>query len=296
MTNDFKDKNSNKSFAPRLSKEEYREKKKQELQNAYGVIDTEISEMMSNPDKFRDYLDNQSRLDRYSATNVVLVCSQCPQATQLKNFEDWDKSNVRINKGAKSISMLEPVDYTKSDGTTGIAYSVKKVFDISQTNARRNPAPSANGNPQAVFRTMLKASPVEIDVVDELDLPGSVAYYDNDKQTIFVKKEVGDSTLLAQSLARELAHAQISIDSDDSYSCKNVQFQAVCIGYMLCKKYGVDTKEFAVENIPKGFANKEPKKIRSELTKMRNAMSSINNRVYDELNRAKQERSKGHER
>lgn len=70
MTNDFKDKNKN--FVPRLSKEEYREKKKQELQNAYGVIDTEISEMMSNPDKFREYLDNQSRLDRYSATNVVL--------------------------------------------------------------------------------------------------------------------------------------------------------------------------------------------------------------------------------
>lgn len=214
----------------------------------------------------------------------------------MKHLNIQQKSNVRINKGAKSISMLEPVDYTKSDGTTGIAYSVKKVFDISQTNARRNPAPSANGNPQAVFRTMLKASPVEIDIVDELDLPGSVAYYDNDKQTIFVKKEVGDSTLLAQSLARELAHAQISIDSDDSYSRKNVQFQAVCIGYMLCKKYGVDTKEFAVENIPKGFANKEPKEIRSELTKMRNAMSSINNRVYDELNRAKQERSKGHER
>lgn len=295
MTNDFKSKRTNKSSAPRLSKEEYREKKQIEREEVYHMIDEASDEVMSNPEKFREYLDAQSRLDRYSATNTLLIASQYPKATQIKSFNEWSEENVRVNKGEKSISMLEPVDFTRSNGTTGVTYAVKKVFDISQTNARRSPAPSVNSNPQTIFRTMLKSSPVNIDSVDELDLPDTVAYYDNDRQTIFVKREVGDSTLLTQSLARELAHAQLSIDSEQ-YSRKAVQFQANCIGYMLCRKYGVDTKGFAIDNIPKGLSSKEPKEIRGELTKMRNAMSSLNNRIYEELNRAKQERSKGQER
>ena len=73
-------------------------------------------------------------------------------------------------------------------------------------------------------------------------------------------------------------------------------FQAVCIGYMLCKKYGVDTQNFAIDRIPEGMASKEPKEIRAELSKTRNAMAEIHSRVSEELHRKKQERSKEHER
>ena len=44
---------------------------------------------------------------------------------------------MKIQKGAKSISILEPVEYAKKDGTTGISYNVKKVFDVSQTNGKK---------------------------------------------------------------------------------------------------------------------------------------------------------------
>ncbi|EJX01034.1 LtrC-like protein [gut metagenome] len=65
---------------------------------------------------------------------------------------------------------------------------------------------------------------------------------------------------------------------------------------MLCKKYGVDTQNFAIERIPAELANKEPKEIRAELSKMRNAMSEIHSRVSEELYKKKQERSKDYER
>ena len=73
-------------------------------------------------------------------------------------------------------------------------------------------------------------------------------------------------------------------------------FQAVCIGYMLCKKYGVDTQNFAINRIPEKLAGKEPKDIRYELSKTRNAMADIHSRVSDELYKKKQERSKDYER
>ena len=65
---------------------------------------------------------------------------------------------------------------------------------------------------------------------------------------------------------------------------------------MLCRKFGVDTQNFAVDRIPDEWKNKEPKTIRSELTKSRNAMNEIYSRTSDELNRQKQERSQDKER
>lgn len=241
------------------------------------------------------FLDTQSRLDRYSAVNALLIFKQLPEASQLKNFDDWSKDNVKIQKGAKSISILEPVEYAKKDGTTGISYNVKKVFDVSQTNGKRPPAPTVNRDPKALITVMLDSSPVEVEATNELPYPNMAAFYNNEEQTLYVKRDVGDSVAVAQCVAQELGHAQLSINSD-SYSRADMGFQAVCIGYMLCKKYGVDTQNFAINRIPEKLAGKEPKDIRYELSKTRNAMADIHSRVSDELYKKKQERSKDYER
>lgn len=294
MTNDFKPAKTG-GNSPRLSKEEYAEKKRAEKEKAYQMIDDTAREVVSDPEKFKAFLDTQARVDRYSAANALLIYNQLPEAIQLKDFDDWGKDNVKIVKGAKSISILEPVEYTRRDGTPGISYNVKRVFDVSQTNGRKPPAPSVNRDPKSLITTMLDASPVAVEATNELPYPNMAAFYNNEKQTLFVKRGVGDSVAVAQCVAQELGHAQLSINSN-TYSRRDMGFQAVCIGYMLCKKYGVDTQNFAIERIPAELANKEPKEIRAELSKMRNAMSEIHSRVSEELYKKKQERSKDYER
>lgn len=294
MTNDFKPAKTG-GNSPRLSKEEYAEKKRAEKEKVYQMIDDTAREVVSDPEKFKAFLDTQARVDRYSAANALLIYNQLPEAMQLKDFDDWGKDNVKIVKGAKSISILEPVEYTRRDGTPGISYNVKRVFDVSQTNGRKPPAPSVNRDPKSLITTMLDASPVAVEATNELPYPNMAAFYNNEKQTLFVKRGVGDSVAVAQCVAQELGHAQLSINSN-AYSRRDMGFQAVCIGYMLCKKYGVDTQNFAIERIPAELANKEPKEIRAELSKMRNAMSEIHSRVSEELYKKKQERSKDYER
>ena len=294
MTNDFRPKKAG-GNQPKLSKEEYAEKKKAEKERVYQMVDDTAMQIVSDPEKFRAFLDTQSRMDRYSAANALLIFNQLPEATQLKDFDDWGKDNVKIVKGAKSISILEPVEYARQDGTTGVSYNVKKMFDVSQTNGRQTPAVSVNRDPKALITTMLDACPVEVEATNELPYPNMAAFYNNEKQTLYVKRNVGDSVAVAQCVAQELGHAQLSINSD-TYSRRDMGFQAVCIGYMLCKKYGVDTQNFAIDRIPESLKEKEPKKIRAELSKTRNAMSEINSRISEELYRKKQERSKEHER
>ena len=290
MTKDF---NPNKAVSHRtnLSKEDFAEKKRAEKERVYNLIDDTALDVMSSPEKFKAYLDTQSRMDRYSAVNALLIYSQFPKATQLKDFDDWSKDNVKIVKGAKSISILEPVEYAKRDGTTGISYNVKRMFDVSQTNGRKTPAPSVNRDPKEFITTMFDASPVEVQSVDELPYPNTGAFYNNEKQTLFVKKAVGDSVVVAQCVAQELAHAQLSINSD-TYSRRDMGFQAVCIGYMICKKHGIDTQNFAIERIPDEYKNMNAKEIRAFLSKTRNAMSDIQSSISEQLYRSKQIRSK----
>ena len=161
MTNNFTPAKAGQQ-SKRLSKEEYAEKMKAEKEAVYQMADDTAKAIVSDPEKFKAFLDTQSRLDRYSAVNALLIFKQLPEASQLKNFDDWSKDNVKIQKGAKSISILEPVEYAKRDGTTGISYNVKKVFDVSQTNGKRPPAPTVNRDPKALITVMLDSSPVEV--------------------------------------------------------------------------------------------------------------------------------------
>ena len=68
---------------------------------------------MQDGEKFRGFLDTKARLDLYSAANALFIYSQYPKATRHKDFGDWAEEKESINKGAKSISVLESVEYTK---------------------------------------------------------------------------------------------------------------------------------------------------------------------------------------
>ena len=295
MTNNFNPKKSGAAERPQLSPEEYVAKKKAEKDAVYQMIDDAATEIVNAPEKFRGYLDTQARMDRYSAANALLIYKQQPQATQLKEFRDWQEGGVKVSKGAKSLSILEPVEYAKKDGSTGIAYNVKKVFDVSQTNGRRPAAPTLDRDPRKLVAIMLDTAPIDVATVEELPSPNMGAFYRNEDQTLYVKRDIGDSVALCQCVAQELGHAQLAM-SCEAYSRREMGFSAVCVGYMLCRKFGVDTRSFAIENIPDGLKNKEPKGIRAELSKTRSAMNEIGSRVAEEIYRRRAERSKEQER
>ena len=219
-----------------------------------------------------------------------MIYAQKPEASQLKSYADWAQDNVRVKRGEKSISMLEPTEYIKKDGSQGIAYNIKKVFDVSQTSGRRASAPTANRNPRELVKAMVHTSEVDVQYVDSLPYEDRPSYYDNDKQTLYVKKGNKDTVALCQSVAQELGYAQLSMNSD-VYSRRDMGFNAACIGYMLCRKYGVDTQPFNISDIPDKLKNAEPKEIKRELSGIRQSMNEIATRVTDELYRQKQARS-----
>lgn len=298
MTKDFIAKRNNRQQNTRreqLSPQEWAEKKQLEKESVYQLIDSTAEEISENPDKLKAFLDVQARMDKYSSANALLIYSQLPEATRLKDFAGWGEDNVRVKKGAKSISILEPVEYTKSDGSQGISYNVKKMFDVSQTNGKKQPAPTLNRDTDDIIAVMVDTSPVNVELIDEMPQPGMGAFYKNEDQTLYIQRGFSDNVKLCQNIAQELAFAQLSLEND-SYNRREMGFKAVCVGYMVCKKLGIDTKSFAVNRIPSDWKDMDAKAVRSELSQMRSAMGEIHSRVSDELYRQKQERSKDRER
>ena len=189
MTNDFKNKQSSGARPPRLSPEEYAAKKKAEKEAIYQLLDNTALEVVQSPEKFKAYLDVQSRMDRYTANNALLMYKQFPQASQIKEFDDWAAEGVKVNKGSKTFIILDPYEYTKKDGTIGIDFNLKRVLDVSQTNGKRPAAPTANRDPRKLVAVMLDSAPINIESVSELPYPDMGAFYKNEDQTLYVKNK-----------------------------------------------------------------------------------------------------------
>ena len=72
-----------------FDKEAWAERKRQEREDAYALIDEGTQDIASNCEFFRDYLDVQSHFDRYSISNAILILHQMPEATRLADFNTW---------------------------------------------------------------------------------------------------------------------------------------------------------------------------------------------------------------
>lgn len=137
-----------------FDKEEWAAQKKQEREDAFALIDTTAEHMANDGALFQSYLDVQAHFDRYSVGNALLITAQRPEATQLADSKSWRENGVYIKKGEVGIVLLEPgEEFTKEDGSVGVSYNSKKVFDISQTNAK----PKDRGNVRREDRLLLKA-------------------------------------------------------------------------------------------------------------------------------------------
>ena len=98
---------------------------------------------------------------------------QFPQASQVKEFDDWIAEGVKVNKGSKTFIILDPYEYTKKDGTPGIDFNLKRVLDVSQTSGRKPAAPTVNRDPQKLVTVMLDTAPIDVKSVDELPYPNA---------------------------------------------------------------------------------------------------------------------------
>lgn len=278
-----------------FDKDAWAKAKQEQREAVYTMIDDTTKTVSRDGAAFQNYLDVQSRFLRYSVSNALLILAQKPEATRIADFDTWKEHGAYIRKNEKGLYIIEPGDeYTREDGSTGVSYNPKKVFDVSQTgNERKNVVPAYPDDRMRV-KALTDHAPVPIHIND--NLPGGVnAMYQPDTREIQIRRGMSAGDIF-RALSQELAHAEMD-KGDGNYIRSEHGFHAYCTSYMLCKRYGVDTAGyFHFDGTPQMLETKEPQEVRAELSDIRNAANEISGRMNKLLSQQRQQKRQEPER
>ena len=185
--------------------------------------------------------------------------------------------------------MLEPgEEYTKEDGTVGVSYNSKKVFDISQTTAKTKDRPTMKRDERLLLKAIIHNAPCPIEISQKLPENINAVYRPDDKK-IYVRPglEAGD---IFRGISQELAHAHLD---DGAYKRSDHAFTAYCVSYVLCSRYNVPKDMFRFDRLPEGFSTMDARSVRNELSKIRDVANEISSdmaKVLDKSMKPKERR------
>lgn len=270
FANQMPEKTAAKEFTS-FNKEDWAAQKQQERASAYALIDDTAVKMAQDGGLFQRYLDVQSRFDRYSVGNALLITAQMADANRLADFKTWKEADVYVKKGATGITILEPgEEYTREDGSVGVSYNAKKVFDISQTTSRQKATPVVSHDHRVLLKALINNAPCKIAISEEL--PDNVgAAYQPESKTILVRQGM-DAPDIFRSLSQELAHAHMD---KGEYSRSDCAFEAYCVSYVLCKRNNIAVDTFRFDRLPDGLKDMDAQGIRGELGRIRDVANEV---------------------
>ncbi len=260
-----------------FDREEWIRQKRAEREHAYELMDQTAEMIARDPGRLMTYLDIQSRFPALSVGNVLLLQAQKPDATLVYDFNTWKQRGISINRGETGIMILEPgKEYSREDGSKGVNYNAKRVFDISQTTAEKHKDPEVQKDARLLLKALIFKTPCEIQLEDSVpQANGHCAIYDPEGKVIHVEKGHNIRELFIE-IAQELAHAHLDKGDHDRYPYDRSRnaFTAFCASYMICRRNGIAVNDYHFD-VEKELAGKEPKQIRTELSKMRSAANAI---------------------
>ncbi len=228
------------------------------------------------------FLDVQSRFDRYTANNALLITAQNPEAQKLGDYGYWREQGAYVKRQEKNnpIFILEPgKEYTRDDGSIGTYYNAKKLYDISQTTLQEKPQQNASIDEKLLIRALISRPPVNISVCEPDKMPENKgAVFVPEDNCIYVRKGMNAKDIF-RSLTVELSLAGFA-NKDKDYYRDGYAFNAYCASYLLCKKYGIETKGyFDFSNAPGYFRGMDNQEVRGELNNIRESASDISLRM-----------------
>ena len=247
----------------------------------YELSEQITAEVATDSKAFRQYLDVQSRFDRYTANNALLIMAQRPDAQRLGDYGYWRDQGAYVKRAEKKnpVLIMEPgKEYEREDGSIGTYYNAKKLYDISQTNMTEKAQPQTEVDERQLIRALVSNPPVNIVAAEPDRMPEDKgALFEPEESCIYVRKGM-DATEIFRSLTPELVLAGFAED-DKNYDRNEDAFHAYCASYMLCKKYGIDTRGYDFTHAPEFFEGMEPQEVRGELSKARDAANTISSRM-----------------
>ena len=259
----------------RLSKEEFAKMMSDKRNTLFNMANEQTEKAVESADNFLVYLNLKSKLN-YTVTNTLLVMAQNTKATQLKDITRWREDNKYIRKGQKGIQILEPSEYIRSDGTTGITYNPKYVFDIAQLQGKKTSLNIPKYSYDEILSAVIYRNEILPEIVSQDTKIPERVYFDTESQKILVKEGLDAKTMI-NGIIREYCCIEYMNHGMSRDECS---FQADCSAYIISRRYGVgDYNTMFLSSCNEHFFSMNPKEIKQELENISRVTDSVSTSI-----------------
>lgn len=276
------------------------------LKTATDRLEAGIADLF-NSDNYAAYLTAMSKFHRYSYGNVVLILSQCPEASQVAGLRTWNKFGRSVKRGERGIQILMPCSYTKrekQDATveeqvldesgqpvrgavaiSHLSFKVGYVFDVSQTEGQELPdiVCELSGDVEqyeAVCAALREVSPAPIKFGY---LPDGVrGSYDHADQEITIRPAMSQAQTI-KTMVHEITHSKLHAlpvvngiaigNHEKDRGTREVEAEGVA--YVVCQHFGIDTSEYTFGYVAGWDKGKDMPQLKASLSCIRDTASEI---------------------
>ncbi len=274
-------------------------------------------------ESYKAFIECCSKFHNYSVSNCILIMAQCPSATRVAGYIDWQKKFGRhVKKGAKGIKILAPCRYKAeiSDDApdpisdTGpplqeketktverLGFKVVTVFDVSMTEGKELPSlgiEELSGDVKdyrRIFDALVSISPVPV-YFEDIE-GGAKGYYSDADKRIAVKTGMSEAQTvktLLHEIAHSVWHSKGSPGTQDQLDRSHKETEAESIANVVGKALNiVDSSEYSYPYLASWASGKDVKELKDSLERIRSAADEMITGIEHELERqAKRERSR----
>lgn len=220
------------------------------------------------------YLATLAKFPDLSLNNQLLIMGYKSDAEYIKSYEDWLALGVTVNGTATAIPIIEP----DADGN---GFHMKNEYDASDTSYQyQKNIPDKLESLEA----LLVGHAEEINVVDEIKgISGRAFYKPAEKKIYVVRSSQVTPDEFFTAIANELVHENIASGYEKAYPRSANILTGMSAAYALGRRYGMDTGNIHLEQLPERYTKLSEKKAKSVLDGIRRHVARIDKDMRDAL-------------
>lgn len=269
---------------------------------------------------YKSFLECCSKFHNYSLNNCLLIMAQCPSASRIAGYSDWQRKFGRhVKKGAKGIKILAPCKYRveieDSEGVVPdiaaddarkktierLGFKVVTVFDVSMTEGKELPSIGVDEltgdvkDYRKIFNALVSISPVPV-FFEDIE-GGAKGYYNDAEKRIAIKSGMSEVQTV-KTLLHEISHAEYhsreALEEHDQLDRRHKETEAESIAHIVGKALNiVDSAEYSYPYLASWASGKDVKELKDSLERIHSAADEMITGIESALERqAKREQSK----
>jgi len=222
--------------------------------------------------------------------NVLLIATQCPEASRVAGYSTWQRMGRQVRKGEKAIKILgySTKKITKTDPVTGeetedrlVRYPVLSVFDISQTDGdpiptSQYPLPTGDG-PDGALDQLTGWLQAEGWTLREVPLADGCEGYTDHATRVIVTEAGLDPAARLVVLLHEAGHAMLHSDlALGEYQAHRgvCETEAESTAYVLANLLGLDVDASSISYVA-GWSHADPAVLSAAAANVLRAVNAI---------------------